>query len=513
MDFLFKNTLQFDRKSIAHKTGWSAVASFFNFFARLMTGIIIARWLGPDGNGQVAYLIWIIETASVFVELGLESSLTRYMAEFGLNSDAPTIWGIAHWMYSRFILRTILGAVLVAGFCLFYHSASHYSYAEFWWVLTLYFILRSFGNAYQAFLIGIQQYALSARINFISGIALWAGVAVGIKWLGVSGAIAGYAFGILLPALGSVAVLVKTHGFPAPPAALRRRIWVYSLQTWVAVLVSAFVWSRMEVFFIERYWNTHEVSMFVIGLGLAALIVQTSAMLSGAFVSHFAELSGIQEMDQIRKTYSSATRLLALILMPMAFGCAGLVPVLLPLLYGQAFASAVPNAMVLVAASCLMFCNIGSALIYGMEKSKFIAVSGVLGAVAALAADFLVIPPFGAWGAVWAKSTIQFVMIATGVVYIHFYLDCPFPFKSIFKISISSFFCGLSAFLVVRAFPTGGGLAAAVLAGFLIYMALLWQIKVLTADESVYLIRILQKLPKQFRGILGNTIRAVEERP
>jgi O-antigen/teichoic acid export membrane protein len=513
LNFLFHPGIRLDRKSLTHKTGWSAVASFFNFFARLMTGIIIARWLGPDGNGQVAYLIWIIETASVFVELGLESSLTRYLAEFGLNSDAPTIWGIAHWMYSRFILRTILGALLVAGFCFFYRSPAHISYAHFGWVLTLYFILRSFGNAYQAFLIGIQQYSLSAKVNFISGLALLAGVAFGIPWLGVSGAIAGYALGILLPALGSVVVLVKTFGFPPPPAPLRRRIWIYSLQTWAAILVSAFVWSRMEVFFIERYWSAHEVSMFVIGLGLAALIVQTSAMLTGAFLSHFAELSGTQEINKIRKTYSSATRLLALLVFPMAFGCAGLVPVLLPLLYGESFRPAIPNAMVLVAASGLMFCNIGSALIYGMEKSRFIAVSGFLGAGAALLADFLIIPGFGAWGAVWAKTTIQFLMIATGVVYIHFFLGCPFPFKSVFKIFIGSTFCGLSAFGMVRIFPTMGGLAAAVLAGFFVYGALLWLLKAIHPDEGLYLIRMLQKLPKPWRGILGTTIRAVEERP
>jgi O-antigen/teichoic acid export membrane protein len=511
MDFLFKNSILFDRKSLAHKTGWSAVASFFNFFARLMTGIIIARWLGPDGNGQVAYLIWIIDTASVFVELGLESSLTRYMAEFGLNSDAPTLWGIAHWMYSRFIIRTMVGSLLVAGFCLFYKSSANYS--NFWWVLALYFIVRSFGNAYQAFLIGIQQYTLSARINFISGIALLGGVAIGIRWMGVSGAIVGYALGALLPALGSVVVLIKTRGFQPPPALLRRRIWIYSLQTWVAILVSAFVWSRMEVFFIERYWNTHEVSMFVIGLGLAALIVQTSAMLTGAFMSHFAELSGIKEMDKIKRTYSSATRLLALLLFPMAFGCAALVPVLLPLLYGESFRAAVPNAMVLVAASCLMFCNIGSALIYGMEKSKFIAVSGILGAIAALLADFLIIPHFGAWGAVWAKSTIQLVMIVSGVAYIHFYLNVPFPFKSIFKIFVSAIFCGVSSFLMIRTFPNVEGLVAAIFSGAFVYLAFLWQIKVLTPDESIYLIRLLQKLPKQLREILGMTIRAVEERP
>jgi O-antigen/teichoic acid export membrane protein len=379
-------------------------------------------------------------------------------------------------------------------------------------VLALYFILRSFGSAYQSFLIGIQQYSLSARINFISGIALLTGVAVGIQWLGVSGAIAGYAFGVLLPALGSVVVLIKTRGFPDPPANLRRRIWIYSLQTWVAVLVSAFVWSRMEVFFIERYWNTHEVSMFVIGLGLAALIVQTSAMLTGAFMSHFAELSGIQEIDQIRRTYSSATRLLALLLFPMAFGCAALVPVLLPLLYGESFRAAVPNAMVLVAASSLMFCNVGSALIYGMEKSKFIALSGLAGAAAALLADFLIIPRFGAWGAVWAKSTIQLLMIVTGVVYIHFYLGFHFPFKSVFKIFICSFFCGLSGFWMVKTFPTPEGLAAAALSGILVYLALLWQIKVLTPDETHYFLRLLQRMPKPFRGILGMTIRAVEER-
>jgi hypothetical protein len=104
-------------------------------------------------------------------------------------------------------------------------------------------------------------------------------------------------------------------------------------------------------------------------------------------------------------------------------------------------------------------------------------------------------------------------MIVSGVAYIHFYLNVPFPFKSIFKIFVSAIFCGVSSFLMIRTFPNVEGLVAAIFSGAFVYLAFLWQIKVLTPDESIYLIRLLQKLPKQLREILGMTIRAVEERP
>ncbi len=480
--------------SLVGKTAWSAVASFVSLAGRLVASIIIARSLGTEGVGRIAYFVWIVEMANVLTNLGLRTSMTRFLAELGGQEGGKRARDFAGWIYRRYLLLSLVG-VCAVGIVTRAFASSDDSTA-IWMLLALLFLARGLQLVYLAYLTGIQRFDILARINVFAGVSLVSGMGIGVYFFGLPGALGGYIVGSLLPALCSFSLLRGSRTASLLDARLRRRVWKYAIYTWLATIVSAFVWSRMEIFFIKLYWTDHDVAMFSVGLTFAALISQAAMMLSGAFLPHFAELSGNgADMSRISSTYASGTRLLALVLFPMAFGGAAIMPIALPMLYGSEFAPAVPNAMVLIAASGLLFSKTASSLAFGLERSLFIAVGGFAGAAVALVGSVLIIPTWGAWGAVWLRTAVQFGMVLLGMWYVSYRIGVSVPLGALMRTLCAAVLCGIAAWALASRWDDPIVLTVAIPVGAVVYLCAVRKFKVISPRDTPHLERVLTSLP------------------
>ena len=434
-------------QSLASKTGWNAMASFISLCGRLVVQVVIARMLGPDGVGRIAYMVWLIEIANLLVCFGLPSSLTRYLAELHGQQKLGEASRFAQWVFIRYLLLTLLGSVTVG---ILFFSSSQYSGAESALpALMLLFLVYGLQAINQADLAGRQRFDLLARINIAATAVLVTGVIAGGYFYGVTGVLYGYLGGAVAPAVYSLSMLRGHSLRRRVDEGLRRRVWKFTFNTWLAMLVSAFVWSRMEVFFLERYWDAREVAMFTVALTFAMIVRQVATLFSGAFLAHFSHLVGHGNHELIQRQYETATRLMAFVVIPVALGGAAIMPALVPLLFGPAFTPAVPSAMVLTATSGLAVSLIGSALVYAKERSGFIALSGLGGAVLSVIAGFVIVSRFGVWGAVWSRLCIQTLMFGLGVCYITTRLRFTFPVSSVSRTFASAAVCSMVAWCVV----------------------------------------------------------------
>ena len=459
--------------------------------------VVIARSLGPEGMGRIVYLIWIAETASLVVNLGLQNSLTRYLASLIGQGRIRECRGLTAWLYVRYLLLAVAGAGVVGlgARKLAVSGASE----TVCFLLALCILSKGLGTIYHAYLAGSQRFEISARINMLSSAGMVAGTMIGIGVLGQAGALVGYTAGSVLPALWSFSLLRNISTAVWPDAPLRRRLWKYSLQTWLAAIVSAFVWSRMEILYIEHYWSDREVAMFAAGLTLAAMVSQVATLFSGAFLAHLSQLCGMQDRKAIQRTYATGTRLMMLLVFPISFGGAAVMPDLLPRLYGPEFVAAVPNAAVLLIASFTSFAFVGSALVYAMERSGFIAITSFLGAVTSVVACVLIVPRYGAWGAVWTRSAIQFSMIALGIWYITRRMRYSFPFGALGRTLISAVLSAATAWLVVNLCDTEIALPLAIPASVGVYALAIRTLRLVNAADVKSLQGILGRLPLGLR--------------
>ncbi|MDZ7619853.1 MAG: oligosaccharide flippase family protein, partial [Patescibacteria group bacterium] len=492
----------------ARKTGWSAAASLGNLAGRLMAQIIIARQLGPEGTGRIAYLVWLIEIANLLVCFGLPSSFTRFVAELHGRGEHDTAAGFARWVFVRYLALMSLGSLIVGTLVML--SPQSGDFESLLPLLMILFVARGLETINAADLAGKQQFDRLAQVNVVTAAALVLGVAAGALWFGLAGVLYGYIGSALIPAAYSFTIL-RGSG-PRQPLAgeLRRRVWSFSFHIWLAMVAATFVWSRMEIYFLERYWDVREVAMFAVGLTFTVMIHQIAMMFSGAFMAHFSNMAGSEGHDVIRRQYQTATRLISLVILPIAFGGAGIMPALLPLLFGADFAPAVPVAMVLTATSAFAFALVGTNLIYARECSRFIAASSILGVILSVTAGFWVVGSFGAWGAAWSRVFVQGSAVALSLWYIACRLDCRCPVGTLMRTAASAAACGFVAWGIVRlAFPPMVSVCLAVVLGVAVYAAGVKLLRVLGPEEIRQLRRVVNRLPVAMRGPIAVAVDAM----
>jgi O-antigen/teichoic acid export membrane protein len=475
-------------RSLLHKTGWSTLATASLVLGRFAVTVFTARHLGPAGAGRLAYLLWIQEIVATITAFGMLSCVTRFVADLTGRGAAEEGRRLASWLYVRYLVLAVLGGVGIA-------AVAGWTAADrtIWLALGLGLIAQSTGAFYTAYLAGRQEFDRIARMNLVSSGVLVVGAGLGMLLWGIPGILLGYAAGSALPAALSGELLRGIRGRVRVPREMAATCLKYSWYAWCAALVSACVWSRIEVVFLERYWGTQEVAMFSIGLTLSALATQVPMLMSTALMPHFAESAGRSGTDG--KTYASATRLLAALLFPLCFGTASLVPTLLPGVYGPAFRAAVPNAMVLTAFSVLALMNVGSALLYGSGRAWFVAASGFAGAILSLAGCAVVIPVWGAWGASLSRSGVQTAMAILGTWYIHRHLGCPAPLRALSKILLSALFSASVSYFIITRFPSFSAIALAIPVAAVVYLAMLRLTQALDPEDAVSLRSALERMP------------------
>jgi len=483
--------------SLFRKTGWSAVATVTWVSSRFVTSVAVARLLGPKGVGELAYLMWLAEAVSTLTNLGVQFTVTRFVAELHGQARPSEAVILVRWLYLRYLARLALGALVLGAIGTLSRDRSATS--AVWLCLAANFVLQGMAAFYIAYLAGQQRFDVTAWLNAVASIALVLGVTAGTLLFGMAGALVGYAAGTLPHAALSLRLISRTRSHAQLGPELRRRCLKYGMFTWLAVIVSAFVWSRVEIFFLNRYWDTQTIAMFTVGLTLAALATQGPMLLCGPLLAHLSERRGAGDVNAIRRTFATATRLLALMLFPLSFGLASITSVLLPFLYGNAFRPAVPSAMVLIAFSALAFANVGASVVHAMERSWFIALGGLAGAVLSLTGCMLVIPAWGAWGAVWSRAAVQSSMIALGLWYIFRHLSCPIPLLALAKtLSAALLSAGVSYSIVSLASKPALALTLAVPAGALAYLIAVRHLKIVQPDDLRLLERTLEAIPVRF---------------
>lgn len=471
---------------------WSSLASIINLGGRLGVQIAIARLLGPEGFGSVAYIIFLVEIINAVTNLGLDKSMTRYLADLTGRDKPEQVHFLARWIYQRMLLLTVAGVLF--GTLIFSLSSQYNHHPGHLLLFALLLAVRNMQNANQAYLTGRQRYGALVKINTLNTLTLLAGIIIGSRYYGLNGALVGYLLAAAIPAAYSLKIFRHMPRREGIPGELLGRLRRYAFHTWLAMAVSMVVETRMEIIFIEWFWNEHEVGMFTIGLTLTMLVRQTAVMFGNSFTPHFAQLYGSRENQRIGDTYYLATRLFALVLFPMAFGIAGLMPVLLPVIFGSDFAPAVPNAMVLAAGGALSFSMIGSSLVYGMERSRFIAVFGSLTAVISVILSLLVIPAWGAWGAVWTRTGVQTGMVVIGLIYIARRLHYPIPVSELARTLLAAVICGATAWTVIHIRPEPWAILPAIPAAVLVYIAALKHLKCLSPRDNEHFEKIITKL-------------------
>jgi O-antigen/teichoic acid export membrane protein len=508
---------------VASRTIWKsligAIAGASVTLANFFSGVVVARMLGVGPTGTVSYIVWLSLMIAPVADLGMAATVERFGAE--LRGQGARVQ--ADMLAAR-LLKTLASALLVVavltvaltllpdgwkwlGIPDAQFATGGASPRLFPLLIAAFVIVQVLGTFSYAFLRSSQSFGAAARLAATSLLLQVCGVAFGGAVFGAPGAVAGYVAGMLLPAAITLKIIRQTTAIESE---FSRRVGRYARYIWVANVANAFVWSRIEVFFLAHYWGGHAVALFAVAMTLTNLATQGPILLTGAALPILSERRGRNDDEGMRAIYLSGTRVLALLVFPACLGMAAVMPVLVPLIYGDAFTAAVPAATILVSVAAISATSIISTnVVYASERSDVACLTAVAGAAISVVVGFALVPRFGLIGAVIGRTVIQLLMVALGSWFVVSRLHYPLPVRELYRLSIAALLSAVVARLLVLAVPHAAILLVAIPASVGVYVVALRMLKALPSSDIAFLSNFARSLPVPLSRAADGVVRFI----
>ncbi|MEZ8225881.1 oligosaccharide flippase family protein [Vibrio splendidus] len=125
----------------------------------MLSGIIFARYLGPEQYGLYGYTLSIIVILTMPVIAGLPNLIVRELAQFQLESKLGLAKGIINWSRFYVILGSII--IMIGAYVALYFNLFEGNVAELLWIALLLIPIRGLLTQQSAILNGLNKPVLS----------------------------------------------------------------------------------------------------------------------------------------------------------------------------------------------------------------------------------------------------------------------------------------------------------------------------------------------------------------
>jgi O-antigen/teichoic acid export membrane protein len=381
----------------------SVIADVGPLAAAGVLSIVLARAIGPSGNGEYALLATIVNLAVLVFSLGLTVGITYYVSRGE--------WPPGRAFRETYAAAVVLGVVAIAAGLGFYALTKDSVLEAFDTPIVLIalaaipgFLAAQFASA---IVLGQDRYEGFAALQLTTAlVTLFVGVGLAIT-LGLDGAIAGLTAAGTATALVGAFLLRRGSGGHAPGHPLRKAIR-FGLPGWIGNIFQQANY-RFDVLILAAYASTAEVGLYSVALTLTSLAWVLPHGLQTVIFPRAASLDAAAQAGDLTHEESDAavtrgTRHSVLLLLPAGLIVAVLLA-LVPLVYGREFGQTVALGFVLLPGVLALGAGkVLASVLTGRGWPRYNLYTGVGVAIVTVGLYFLLIPRFGEWGAAAASS-------------------------------------------------------------------------------------------------------------
>ena len=354
------------RQSAVRHVGILTIAQYLATGLGVLTTVIAARILGPEGYGQAAL---ILAFPSLLRSVGSFKSITvstRYLAAFRATEEAEQLKAISKLGYGV-DLAAFLGVFLIVLLTGRWVAGHFYGAQWMFWLMVLYagsFPLLAFRGGSFAILTAFEEFRLLSLLYILDrGLSFLFVVTLLLAGYGVVGMVLGMAIGNVLIGLFSLGIatshLVRNgvgtwwKGSFKSIAHLRGELfsffgWNYLMTTLGGAITQA------PVMFLGAIRGAEEAGFFRLALSLMTVTsFPTSAAGRVAYPRLSGRWAGGESDFSLKQSLKRWTRRGGL---SLGFGIALMIPFLpwiVPLLFGEGYRPMVPGVQVLFVAAAV----------------------------------------------------------------------------------------------------------------------------------------------------------------
>jgi O-antigen/teichoic acid export membrane protein len=441
--------------------------------ALLLTGfassVVVARLLGPEANGMIAFSLWMAVTGSLIAELGTGISMLRILPQLAARGygdrERRGFGAFLAWP----VTAATLGLAIAATVWLHYEGPDH-GLASTPVIALLtggLFITQSLASFAKSFLIGEQRLGIFFRISAVSAVLQVAGVGIGAWYWGVAGALAGYALGqvpLFLTTLGVLSTRPDSCGMQP------RQIASTSFLIVIEFIVAAVFLTRPEIVFLQEFRTSEAVGYYAVATSLANLALQLPMQLTGSLVPFYAahsEKNGSLSSDLL----VTVMRNFAYLTLPMSFGLAAVAEPLVTSIYGPAYREAGIIVTILAAGvPAAMFVQLCTQYVFAMDRQDIRLRTTVVGSIAMAIGLFAATPFLGGEGAAAIRDLTYVVMGAFIIRFIPKSGNNSGIVLRMLRITAAALVTAAVAYGATQVLPGVAGVIAGIVAGALVYV-------------------------------------------
>ena len=386
------------RPNFAGSVGKLTAANVVALVCACITGPIMARALGVDGRGELAAILAVLTIAPWLLDVGLAQWVARERAR---GADRESLLGAALPVAIGASMFAVIGAI----------PLSHLIGGDRPVVVT-FLQVGLFAMPLAVALQTVSGLVLGeGRWNLYAGVRLVGSVApvLVIVALAVAGALtvaAAAAAYLLANLLASVLLLRTLWGMRRLSASIRRsaRAASFGAKCWLSQ-VAGTANNRLDQVLMAALVPSRELGLYAVAVTIASLSYGLIQAVSAVLFPRVAE----GEPDLAARACRVTTFIVAMV----AIALAALTPFMLPFVFGEEFAEAVPMVLVLLAASLpLAAAVVLSAALVAVDQPGATMRAELAGLVATIPLLILLLPSYGGRGAAAVSLLAYFVRLA-----------------------------------------------------------------------------------------------------
>ena len=390
------------RRGLVSSASLTLATRIAAFGFSLITNIILARSLGPDGRGIYAVAVLVPAIVSLLAQLGIGPANVYFVSKRILDPDEL----VGHSLALALLLGTLCLGILL-GYALLTGARSLFGIEATYIIVTALSLPFSLFTAFlQGLLQGVERFAHYNAVLLVqyASPALCLFVALVIVRAGAMGAVASWTAAAIITAM---AALYSATTVARISVRLRRstlsQLLRFGMISYLGS-VTSFVNYRFDVLIVNLFAGTRQVGLYAVGTGLAEVVWYLANAAGIVLAPRVASTRG-EEGDRITAMVCRVVTLLAIV-----FG--GLLAVAAPfvvvLFFGEAFAeSAWAVWLLLPGIITFSVARVLSMYLLGRNRLRVDMVASIVGLVVTLALDLILIPRYGFRGAAVA-STIAY---------------------------------------------------------------------------------------------------------
>ena len=491
-------------RTIAKNSFWYGIETFTNLLLSFFTSIVVARTIGPEKLGYFLYIWWIAGVAGMVGSLGIPAATRKYMSEYfgrGQMGIARTVF------YNTLRLQTAIAAVAVVSslVLIWFFGDRQYRLMSLFMLASIFpFMVNSVVAGANAALEDLRANVPASMVS--TGIFVLAvGLSIHFGWnlLGISIGLFTMRTAELIVRIIPMIRRLNAHSPEPLDQVLSKRMFLFSGQSLVLLLLGLIVWDRSEMIFLKNFCtDIRQVAFYSVAFNMTERLLIFSQIFGTATEATVMAQYG-RDSGRSGDLISASVRYLALISFPVHLGLAAIATPVMWAIYGNKYAGAVPALMV---AACLgvpkAFLLPVQALLASWERQDLIIRWGLVSGALNLALDFGLIPRYGAVGAAFANGIAQtFSVFAFWVVAVRL-VKVRVPIWPLVKIAlISVAMASLVHLITLRVAPVPAILLAVSL-GPAVYIVLLRMTGVLDPTDHRRMLNMKNHVPRRFEGVL-----------